>query len=245
MKSAIILASTASLASVLAQLKPAVGAQLTSANRVDESSRGKRAQDICVETEGKVLKKQASFDEWAQVCQTEGLCKALETEPLLWETIPELAGWAIGNACPIANQKRSVDETSRGKRSANRCVEIELGVLKGEVSFQDWRHVCKTEGLCNVLHTEPLIYENIPELVGWAISKTCHPDLPDPEPVQYSCLETEGRVLKKIATFEEWAQVCKQEGLCSSLHSEPLLYENIPELAGWAIAQACPLKNGV
>ncbi|KID94012.1 hypothetical protein MAJ_10006, partial [Metarhizium majus ARSEF 297] len=168
MKSAIILASTVALASALVQPKPAVGAQIMSARGVDESSRGKRALDICLETEAKVIKKEASFDEWKQVCKTEGLCRALHTEPFLWQTIPRLHGWALAQACVSA--KPSLDDVQPGPNS---CLDTEVKVIMKEASFDEWKQVCKTEGLCRALHSEPLLWQTIPDLTGWAIAQAC------------------------------------------------------------------------
>ncbi|EXU96937.1 hypothetical protein X797_010019 [Metarhizium robertsii] len=239
MKSAIILASTAALASALVQPKPAVGAQLTSAKGVDGSSYGKRAPDICLETEAKVVKKEATFEEWKKACGAEGLCSAMHSEPLLWQRIPELCGWAFTQACPSSPAEPSPAPAQYG------CLETEARVIKKEASFDEWKQVCKTEGLCRALHSEPLLWQKIPELPGWALAWACPPSPAEssPSPAQYGCLETEVKVIKNEASFDEWKQVCKTEGLCRALHSEPLLWQKIPDLAGWVMAQACPSAN--
>ncbi|KFG85749.1 hypothetical protein MANI_021148 [Metarhizium anisopliae] len=154
MKSAIILASTA------------VGAQL----RVDESSHGKRVSDICLETEAKVVKKEATFEEWKKVCGAEGLCNAMNSEPLLWP-IPELYGWAFARACPPSPAEAEAEAEPAPAQFG--CLETKVKVLKKEASFDEWKQVCKTEGLCRALHSEPLLWQTIPALVGWAISQAC------------------------------------------------------------------------
>ncbi|KID74323.1 uncharacterized protein G6M90_00g082930 [Metarhizium brunneum] len=241
MKSAIILASTAALASALVQPKPAVGAQLPSAKGVDESSYGKRTSDICLETEAKVVKKEATFEEWKKVCGAEGLCNAMHSEPLLWRTIPELYGWAFARACPPSPAESEAEAEPAPSQLG--CLETEVKAIKKEASFDEWKQVCKTEGLCRALHNEPLLWQTIPELRGWAFAQACSPLEPSPAPVQSGCLETEVKVIKKEASFDEWKQVCKTEGLCRALHNEPLLWQTIPDLAGWAISQACSSEN--
>lgn len=67
--------------------------------------------------------------------------------------------------------------------------------------------VCGADGLCNAMHSEPLLWQTIPWLYGWAFARACPPSPTEPEsepaPAQFGCLETVVKVIKKEVFFDE------------------------------------------